>query len=261
MSLTGDLATSYALISSPFRAISFLIPDVVISELSSDDLAVTDHAVETGAAISDHAFKLPTRLEIRCGWSNSTAEVEGFVQQIDAALLSLQARREPFTVYAGKRVHQSMLLGRIAVETDESSENTLMVVLGLRGVIRTQTQMTGAGQNAQAMPERTGSISETGTILLADNYTTAGDPRAALSGPGANRVFLGSDGNLGLGPSGASAGFAGELVFDGIPFNSGLPDLVSTTDPSAIPFGPGNALGQFGQYGPNTFLTPKPFRV
>lgn len=251
MSLIGDALAPYALISSPMRAISFLIPDVVIEELHTDDLAVTDHPVETGAAISDHAFKLPARVEIRCGWSNSNAEAEGYVQQINAALISLQAKREPFTVYTGKRVYQNMLAGRVGVETNAEAENALLVSIGLREVIITQTQTTGAAQSAQAMPEKTGSISETGTV--SPDY--AGDPSASPSGPGSNTDFLNGS-SSGIGNSGASAGFD-EITFNGETLPSGLADGVTTFDPSAQP---GN-LGLFGRYGPTALSGSTPFKV
>lgn len=79
MSLIDDL---YALISSPVRVIGTIIPDVVVEEHHRDQLVITDHPVERGAAISDHAFKLPVEVEIRCGFSNSSAGIEGYVQAV-----------------------------------------------------------------------------------------------------------------------------------------------------------------------------------
>jgi hypothetical protein len=43
------------------RKIGVIIPDVVVSEKHSDTLEITEHPVETGAAISDHAYKRPAK--------------------------------------------------------------------------------------------------------------------------------------------------------------------------------------------------------
>lgn len=205
MALIGDALPDYALISSPIRMISFLIPDVTVEEVTTDDLAVTDHPVERGAAISDHAFKLPCRVDIRCGWSNSSAGTEGYVQEINEALLSIQAQREPFTVYTGKRVLQSMLLTRIGIETGVESEYALNAILSLREVIITQTQTTGADNSNQAMPERTGSVTETGNVSPVQQSgsatgigNTAGAGSFGLSGPvGTTSTGIGTAANGG----------------------------------------------------------------
>lgn len=190
MSLIGDILAPYALIASPLRAIGTIIPNAVIEELHSDDLAITDHPVEIGAAISDHAFLLPARLEMRCGWSNSTAGSEGYVQSVYENLLALQREREPFDVFTGKRAYRNMLIGRLAVETTERSESALLVVVGLREVIITSTQQTSTSSGSQASPERTGSVTDTGSKQLlqvpgmSPDLTTQISPNAVLFGTG-----------------------------------------------------------------------------
>lgn len=164
--LIGDALAPYALISSPMRAIGSIIPDVVISEGHSNDLAITDHPVETGAAISDHAFKLPSRVIMRCGFSNSTAGTEGYVQQVVQMFKSLQASRDPIDVLTGKEFLQGMLVERLAYETDENTENSLILIVGLRQIILTQTQTTGASKASQAMPEKTAVSTDIGTVQL-----------------------------------------------------------------------------------------------
>jgi len=195
MSLIGDLLAPYALISSPMRAIATIVPNVVIDEIHTDDLAITDHPVEDGAAISDHAFKIPSRVQMRCGWSNSTAGTEGYVQSVYQSLLALQATRQPFDVFTGKRAYRNMLLERVAVETSETSENTLMVVAAMREVILTRTQTAGASRDTQAMPQKTAESTDNGTTQLVplDNpsgFSTAG-----------NTSFLGGGSSLVTGPT------------------------------------------------------------
>ena len=49
-----------------------IIPDVVISETHDDDVTVTQHPVDTGAPISDHAFVQPAIVTCVFGWSDSS---------------------------------------------------------------------------------------------------------------------------------------------------------------------------------------------
>lgn len=39
------------------RRIGVLIPSVVVSEKHTDTLEITEHPVEVGAAVADHAYK------------------------------------------------------------------------------------------------------------------------------------------------------------------------------------------------------------
>jgi len=47
------------------------IPHVVIEEDHDDELIITQHPVELGAIISDHAYKKPSEVRVRCAWNNS----------------------------------------------------------------------------------------------------------------------------------------------------------------------------------------------
>lgn len=144
--LIGDVVRGYALFSFPTRQIDMIIPDVTIEEDHRDELIITDHPVETGSAISDHAFKRPVEVEMRCGWSDSTAGYEGYARSMYDALQALQKRREPFQVFTGKRIYQNMLIAGLAVVTDQYSEHTLMAVISLREVIIVSTSGgSGAG--------------------------------------------------------------------------------------------------------------------
>ncbi len=42
-------------------------PDVVVEEVHRDALAITQHPVEQGASITDHAYRLPAVVEVRMG--------------------------------------------------------------------------------------------------------------------------------------------------------------------------------------------------
>lgn len=74
--ITGFVAASLqiglqSILIKPARTIGPIIAQVTIQEVHQDTLEITDHPVEMGAVISDHAFKRPAELTITCAWSNS----------------------------------------------------------------------------------------------------------------------------------------------------------------------------------------------
>lgn len=212
MSLLGEL--SYALIQPSARAIGQIYADVTIEENHRDEVIITQHPVEGGGVITDHAFKRPAELEIRCGFSNSSAGYVGYVQEQYRALLSLQLTRQPFTVYTGKRRYRNMIIRGISVVTDPHSENTLMATVALQEVIivSTQTTSAGAGQGGgapggnadQANPASTGSITNGGNVSTADVGPQA---FSGAFSPGSTAASgdLGLGGAVGEGLSGLSA--------------------------------------------------------
>lgn len=133
------------------RRIGIIIPDVVISEKHSDALEITEHPVEVGAAISDHAYRRPSEVVMELGFagggylfdfadvSTATGSLGLSPREVYENIISLQRERTPFDVVTGKRLYQNMLLRNVEVTTDRTSENVLMAVLTLREVIITST--------------------------------------------------------------------------------------------------------------------------
>lgn len=165
----------FALITSNIRNIGGIFPDVVVEEQGRDALIITEHPVERGAAISDHAFKRPVEAEMRCGFSDSNGG-QGYAAAAYAELLALQDAREPFTVTTGKRTYVNMLIASLGQTTDERTENVLMISVGLKEVIIVDTQTTTAPPSAQAAPAQTAGSVEGGTKQLTEaDYQHRGD--------------------------------------------------------------------------------------
>lgn len=217
MALLGALTD--ALFRPSSRAIDIIIPDVVFEEIHRDELIITQHPVEKGAAITDHAFKRPAELEMRVGWSDSTAGYMGYARQVYDRLLRLQDERRPFPVYTGKRRYQNMLMRGLALTTDDKSEFAALVVVALQEVILTSTQTTGGQQSGtgapgansdQADPASTGSVTNSGSVATTDvgpqAFSGAYGPGSALNpGSAATAGDLGLGGAVGEGLSGLSA--------------------------------------------------------
>lgn len=149
--LIGDIAGPMALIAGMPRMIGMVVPNVTIEEVAIDNMTITDHPVETGAQISDHAFMMPAEVQMTCAWSNSTAGDDTYARTIYEALLQLQHSREPFNVSTGKRLYSNMLIRTLMVTTNAENENTLMVMASLRQVIITSTGGGGMGGMASLM--------------------------------------------------------------------------------------------------------------
>lgn len=54
------------------RSIDSIVAHVTLEEVGTDELQITDHPVEQGAEITDHAYKKNPEVVIRCGWSNAS---------------------------------------------------------------------------------------------------------------------------------------------------------------------------------------------
>lgn len=166
------------------RKLGGIIPNVVVEEVHTDTLTITDHPVEQGAPITDHAFKNPAELSMRIGWSSSSLALDSVVSSVvDSVkagklttpkiktvrdiyedLLKLQASRKPFDVSTGKRLYKDMLIKSISTTTDASSENALVVSVVLRQVIIVQTKAAKLKAEAQKNPAKTAPAVDRGTI-------------------------------------------------------------------------------------------------
>lgn len=169
------------------RAIAGRRADVTIEEVQRDELVITEHPVEQGAPISDHAYKRPSEVIIRAGWREG-----GIWDDLSAPggiygwLLGAQAAFQPFDVYTGKRKYTNMLMQGLTATTDSRSEHVLMATIALREVIRVTTQPDkkpdGVGTN-QKTPESTGGPIDRGTVQT--NPAIAGStPDTEFAGQG-----------------------------------------------------------------------------
>ncbi|EPG4139522.1 phage baseplate protein [Klebsiella pneumoniae] len=136
------------------RKIGLIVPSVVISEKHNDTLEITEHPVEVGAAISDHAYRRPSEVVMQVGFAGGGSlldflDTTSFGLSVGLSpketyqeLLDLQNSRVPFDVVTGKRIYSNMLIRALEVTTDRTSENVLSAVLTLREVIITSTTTT-----------------------------------------------------------------------------------------------------------------------
>lgn len=175
------------------RNIGPLKAQVTIEETHTDELVITDHPIEQGAVITDHAFKRPAEVTIKCMWSNSpsragfidglvgavTGTIDGVssilsgsgvdqIRDIYRQLVDLQESRQRFTLNTGKREYKDMLIRSLSQETTKDTENALMITVVCRQLILVTTQVVTvtAPPEAQANPGVTQPPSNQGTKQL-----------------------------------------------------------------------------------------------
>lgn len=157
------------------RTIMGLFADVTLEEKHNDELEITEHPTEVGAPIADHAYKLPSELSIKVGWSESAGRLNGMVGDtilsedlglvaIYEALQTLQNQRIKLIVSTGKRLYTNMLIKKLECTTDAETENVLMIDMTLRKIMIVNTSETTVLVDNQATPEATAQVQDVGTV-------------------------------------------------------------------------------------------------
>jgi hypothetical protein len=150
---------------------------VTIEEDHDDELIITQHPVEFGAIISDHAYKKPAEVRIRCAWNNSGSHFqthgvvgsyeqpvisgyEGYSRAIYDQILALQESRVTFSVITGKRIYNDMLVASIRVHTAPGSEYSLLADISLREIILVATKTLNIDNTSSRMPNASGPLNQ-----------------------------------------------------------------------------------------------------
>jgi hypothetical protein len=184
----------------PRRSIGPFVAQVTIEETHDDEMEITDHPVEQGASISDHAYKRPARLRIVCGWSNSPSvrslgagivnglatTVTGIqsllsgtapnqVRDIYEKMVKLQSEATTMDVYTGKRKYSNMLIRGLSTTTTKDHSNMLLLTVTLQQVIivNTKTVTLGASPSQQADPAATAGPVNAGTQQVTPTNTAS----------------------------------------------------------------------------------------
>lgn len=157
------------------RFIGALIADVTTQEQHDDQLTITDHPVEKGSPVSDHAYLMPPKVTIKIGWSASSVPKnqelgdaflgdasEVNLSSIYERLLGMQRRAELISVSTGKRLYQNMLIQSLGETTDVTSEYALNITMTLRQLFIANTQQTSLYVDQQAKPDETAPVADGG---------------------------------------------------------------------------------------------------
>jgi hypothetical protein len=179
------------IVSADGSSLPDIVPQIVMEERHIDQMEVTDHPIEQGASIADHAFKRPAEVVLHLGWSNSPSDNGSLVNAaIGAAssvsplvrkvanvveigagimsamsgsnvdqvnyiygkLLELQETRALFDIDTGKRQYKNMVCKTLTVETDSKTEYSLLVTMHCQQVIIVNTSVKSVPKSSLASP-------------------------------------------------------------------------------------------------------------
>lgn len=109
-------------------------------------LTITDHPVQTGAAVSDHAFLQPRELSMDVAMSNVHESVVpgqfsgGYSRSVQAwnVLKELQALRVPIQVHTRLGLYQNMLIEVLTAPDDFTTFEGLRCTVTMREIIVAQ---------------------------------------------------------------------------------------------------------------------------
>jgi hypothetical protein len=171
----------------PSDQINTIQVDATLEEIGTDTLQITEHPVEAGANITDHAFYRPAELVMHCGWSNAnalfTTSVGGnqtfaggsltkddYVSSIYSQLLALQQSLQPFSVVTTIRLYNNMVITSISLTRDKRTSQALMVTVTLKQIIIVNTLSTTLAPTAnQTNPASTSETANYGALSLLNN--------------------------------------------------------------------------------------------
>lgn len=176
-------------------------PDVVLREDHEESAQITQHPVQTGANISDHAFDLPARLTLEIGVSDVMQSfyggqfTSGSSRSVNAykTLLELKSKRQPITVVTRLKKYTNMLIQRISPIVDFRTNEALRATVSLQQIILAEVAKTtavssksqttdqtksGSKQSEKLDEDSTASIrgkSDAGAVALKGGYVSPSD--------------------------------------------------------------------------------------
>lgn len=144
---------------------SIVLAQATVEEKHTDDLEITEHPVELGASITDHAFKRPAEIVIQMAFSNTPSiisEQDKYADPFDVKkayqkLLKLQESRTLLHIETGKRRYDNMLIKGLVTTTDNKTENAMFITVLCRQIIIVKTQTVELPKAVQATPAVTAS--------------------------------------------------------------------------------------------------------
>jgi hypothetical protein len=143
----------------PQRSIDTFQAKVTIEEICNDDLEITEHPIEQGASITDHAFVKPATVSMQVIFT----ELQAPLAETYANFLALQASREPFTVVTGKRTYNNMLIKSLTEINDAQTENILSLRLRLQEIFIVDLETVSVSKpSQQASPAVTQATQDAG---------------------------------------------------------------------------------------------------
>lgn len=151
-----------------------IVPDVTISEVHDDEVTVTQHPVDTGAAISDHAIVQPASVTCVFGWSDSSralnSALDGSIlkgmqtsKDVYDRLVELKNQRSLLRLSTGKRKYPSVVITKLKVSTTVDTESAAIIEVTFQEVFLVEAKTVSLAAIRQKSPRKTASKTSGGS--------------------------------------------------------------------------------------------------
>jgi len=142
--------------------------DAVIRAEHTQSLRVTEHPVQTGACIVDHAYQMPARLTLEIGMSDAmdtfmNGQFSGDITKSVSAyqtLLDIQSSKKPLQVVTRLNVYDNMVIEHIHAADDFKTLYGLRAMVSLRQIITAQVSTETVSVRPQASGQSNSGVAQ-----------------------------------------------------------------------------------------------------
>ena len=160
------------------RAIGPIPVSVIMREIHTSTIGVTEIPIETGAKVTDHSYVEPKRLTLEFADAYAAATWN--------ALMRFQETRIPFTIVSGLAVYKNMIIRELGADRDEQFSTVLRGVAALQEVIIVSTARTSESKGSSNAKGG----SDADTNKRTEGTVTRGDQASSTVEPGKNQSLL-----------------------------------------------------------------------
>jgi len=131
--------------------------DAVLREDHTESVKVTDHPVQTGANISDHAYNMPAKLTMEIGMSDAmdsivTGQFTGWYTKSVSAyqmIKQLKEARLPLRVLTRLNLYENMIIEEINTPDDFKTLNGLRCTVTMKEIFVVEVSKTTVSTRVQ----------------------------------------------------------------------------------------------------------------
>lgn len=187
------MAVTTTMIDSP--TFGRFIFDAVFNTQHDANVTPTQHPVQTGASIADHAFINPDEVSVEIGMTDVVTGV-GADHSVNAynQLRAIMARREPVTLITRLYTYTNMLITAISAPDDYTTQNALKAQIYFQkiNIVKVATVKVQISVTASQQAVSTGSTASTATTTTTKptGSTSSGSSSPSTSGSGSSQSVL-----------------------------------------------------------------------
>lgn len=122
--------------------------DVILLEGHSSRATISEHPIEDGSSVNDHAYIEPKRLTLEVADEKAADTYIEFV--------NVQELREPFDVVSGLAVYTNMMIEGIEAKRDKRTYRILMATIYLREIVIVGGKPGSVSSNFDELPPTVG---------------------------------------------------------------------------------------------------------